>query len=416
VNKERRLGRGLAALLGEDTEAVSVSALADARGASSPTSTDAVDRESMDASGMDESEDGYGPDPEPEPRPAPSYVPPAARPTNPSANATSNSNSISNPYTNPNSPRDSAASAQHHEDLPRTTSPAAPQSEASTAKDGDLLLLSVYEIDDNPFQPRREFSESEIASLAESLKEHDMLQPVLVRRIGQRWQLISGERRLRAAIQAGWSQVPARVRQADDRLVAELAIVENLQRKDLNAIEKALSFRRYIDQHQCTQDELGQRLKIDRSTIANLMRLLELPQAVQEQIQRGNLSMGHARALLPLGDESLQKDFSDRIRREGWSVRETERVVQERILEEDGELLGRGAKRGPRKQKKVNRSSHIASIEQELRIKLGTKVDIRQTPRGRGQVVIHFKNNEEFERVKELIAASAQETLNRYAG
>ena len=150
-------------------------------------------------------------------------------------------------------------------------------SEASVAKDGDLLLLSVHEIDDNPFQPRREFSESEITSLAESLKEHDMLQPVLVRRVEDRWQLISGERRLRAAIQAGWSQIPARVRQADDRLVAELAIVENLQRKDLNAIEKALSFRRYLDQHQSTQEDLGKRLKIDRSTIANLLRLLELP-------------------------------------------------------------------------------------------------------------------------------------------
>ena len=149
-------------------------------------------------------------------------------------------------------------------------------------------LLSVYEIDDNPFQPRREFSESEIASLAESLKEHDMLQPVLVRRVGERWQLISGERRLRAAIQAGWNQVPARVRHADDRLVAELAIVENLQRKDLNAIEKALSFRRYLDQHQCTQEDLGKRLKIDRSTIANLLRLLELPKPLQLDLQNGN--------------------------------------------------------------------------------------------------------------------------------
>src|SRR5262245_28250687 len=141
----------------------------------------------------------------------------------------------------------------------------------------DIIYLNVYEIDDNPFQPRRDFSEPEIASLAESLKEHDMLQPILVRRVGERFQLISGERRLRAAIRAGWSTVPARVRDADDRLVAELAIVENLQRKDLNPVEKALSFKRYLDEHSCTQDDLAQRLKIDRSTIANLMRLLELP-------------------------------------------------------------------------------------------------------------------------------------------
>ena len=132
-----------------------------------------------------------------------------------------------------------------------------------------LLQLAVDEIEENPFQPRRDFSDVEIASLAESLKEHDMLQPVLVRRVAGRYQLISGERRLRAARHAGWTTIPARVRDADDRLVAELAIVENLQRKDLNPIEKALSFQRYLDQHRCPQDELARRLKLDRSTIAN---------------------------------------------------------------------------------------------------------------------------------------------------
>ncbi len=286
--------------------------------------------------------------------------------------------------------------------------------ESLTAQDGDLLLLDVHEIDDNPFQPRRDFSEPEIASLAESLKEHDMLQPVLVRRVGERWQLISGERRLRAAIQAGWTRLPARVRQADDRLVAELAIVENLQRKDLNAIEKALSFRRYLEQHQCTQDDLGRRLKIDRSTIANLLRLLELPDTVQQEIQTGTISAGHARALLPLGDETAQIDFSRRIQREGLSVRETERIVQERIAEEDGDPLSRTSSKA--KRRKPARSSHVASLEQQLRIALGTKVDIRQNARGRGQLVIHFRNNEEFERLQRLISESAQEKLQRFVG
>jgi len=203
-----------------------------------------------------------------------------------------------------------------------------------------LLLLAVDQIDENPFQPRREFSESELASLSESLKEHDLLQPVLVRRVGSRWQLISGERRLRAAVMAGWKQIPARVRQADDRLVAELAIVENLQRKDLNAIEKALSFRRYLEQHRCTQEDLGRRLKIDRSTIANLMRLLELPEAVQKLVQEGRISAGHARALLPLGDNHLQVELSKTIEQEGMSVREAERIVQEKVLELDGDPDG----------------------------------------------------------------------------
>ena len=154
----------------------------------------------------------------------------------------------------------------------------ADQGASSTAPHTGIVHLNVFEIQDNPFQPRREFNDEEIDSLAESLQEHELLQPILVRVVDGHYQLISGERRLRAAIKANWKTIPAQIREADDRLVAELAIVENLQRKDLNAVEKALSFRRYIDQHQCTQEELAQRLKVDRSTIANLIRLLELPE------------------------------------------------------------------------------------------------------------------------------------------
>ena len=133
-----------------------------------------------------------------------------------------------------------------------------------------------------------------------------MIQPLVVRRHGDRYQLIAGERRLRAAIKAGWQQVPAQVREADDRQMSELAIVENLQRKDLNALEKAASFQQYLERYGCTQEELAGRLKIDRSTIANLIRLLELPEAIQQAIRTGTLSQGHARALLPLGDEREQ--------------------------------------------------------------------------------------------------------------
>ena len=145
--------------------------------------------------------------------------------------------------------------------------PAQSDSSASTS----TLDIATSLIDANPFQPRRQFNPSELESLAESLKEHKQLQPILVRRVGERYQLISGERRLRATVLAGLPTIRVEVRLADDRLVAELAIIENLQRKDLNAIEKALSFKRYITEHKCTQDELAQRLKIDRSTIANMM-------------------------------------------------------------------------------------------------------------------------------------------------
>ena len=266
----------------------------------------------------------------------------------------------------------------------------------------DNIVLHVYEIDNNPFQPRRDFTETEIASLAESLKEHDMLQPVVVRQVGERYQLISGERRLRAAIHAGWDKIPARVREADDRLVAELAIVENLQRQDLNPIEKALSFQRYIHEHDCTQEDLARRLKIDRSTIANLMRLIELPSAVQDALRCAKISAGHARALLPLGNESQQVEFSERIQREGLSVRDTERQIQEIIYQEDQEPLNVvGQNTQPRNRK--SRNHQITSLEQELRTALGTRVDIRKNSRGSGKVLIHFSNAEEFDRLWSLL-------------
>ena len=290
----------------------------------------------------------------------------------------------------------------------------APQAAASETSPPAEFELNVFEIDDNPFQPRREFSESEIASLAESLKEHQLLQPVLVRRIGDRYQLISGERRLRAAIQAGWTSIPARLREADDRLVAELAIVENLQRKDLNPIEKALSFRRYLDQHQCPQEELARRLKIDRATIANLMRLLELPGEVQSALTEGHVSAGHARALLPLGDERMQVDFCHRIRAEGLSVRDTEQQVREKIEqldEAEGGVAGR-----VRTKSKRTKNEQIVALERELRMALGTKTEIRPSSRGRGKIVIHYNSHDEFERLRELISDNGGIDIQTHAG
>lgn len=273
---------------------------------------------------------------------------------------------------------------------------------------GQIVDLNVYEIDNNPFQPRRQFHPEEIASLAASLQEHAQLQPILVRRDGQRYQLISGERRLRAAIHAGLPTVRAEIREADDRLVAELALIENLQRKDLNAVEKAISFRNYINQHACTQDELAGRLKLDRSTIANLMRLLELPEPILNAIQADELTAGHGRALLPLGDESEQVKVARLIQDEKWSVRQTEQWVQERIREEDEEEAGVvGAASNA---KKRGASPQVGSLERELRMALGTKVDVRQTAKGRGRIVIHFANNDEFERLLTMLQTEQQQT------
>jgi len=260
--------------------------------------------------------------------------------------------------------------------------------------EGAMLQLPVLEIQENPFQPRRVFSESEIASLSESLKEHDMLQPILVRVVSGKYQLISGERRLRAAIQAGWKTIPARVREADDRLVAELAIVENLQRKDLNAIEKALSFRRYLTEHQSTQEELASRLKIDRSTIANLMRILELPEVIQEHVSHSRISAGHARAILPLGEEREQMDFCSRIIAEGWSVREAERRVAEFINRQDGPTI---------KPKRKVGNPQVEMLETQAKRSLGTAVQIKANGRGAGRLIIHFKNDAEFQRIFEQV-------------
>jgi ParB family chromosome partitioning protein len=260
-------------------------------------------------------------------------------------------------------------------------------------------------IDPNPFQPRRQFNASEIESLAESLKQHQQLQPVLVRKVGERYQLISGERRLRATIHAGLPTIRAEVREADDRLVAELAIIENLQRKDLNAIEKALSFKRYISEHKCTQEELASRLKIDRSTIANMMRLLELPEAITDAIQREEITAGHAKALLSLGSTKEQHVYLRRILDHGWSVRETERQVAEAVANaeaaEEG-ILGMAPRR------RASKTSQLQALESEMKMTLGTKVEISQSGRGKGRITIHFTSIEEFERLRVLLASDSK--------
>ncbi len=231
--------------------------------------------------------------------------------------------------------------------------------------------------------------------------------------------MVAGEHRLRAAIQAGWAEVPVNVVEADDRQMAELAIVENLQRKDLNALEKAASFQKYLDQYKCTQEELAGRLKLDRSTIANLIRLLELPEPVQDALRRGQITQGHARALLPLGDEREQIEFCRRIQQEGLNVRQTETIVQETIDAADGEAswdsrsggsptatpTGAAAIETPAKRTRSTRakSEHLAALEQEFRTALGMKVKITHNARGRGKLVVQFRNHEEFERLKKHI-------------
>ncbi len=265
------------------------------------------------------------------------------------------------------------------------------------------VWLNCDAISRNPYQPRQTFEEAEIADLADSIRTHGILQPLVVRRVDQGFELIAGERRLRAALAADWRQVPVQLREVDDRQMAELAIVENVQRKDLNAIEKAESFQRYIDQYQCTQEELAGRVQVDRSTVANLLRLLELPADVKQMVQEGEISQGHARALLPLGDEHEQIEFARKIKKEGLSVRATEQGVHDRIHSLDGDQLRIVDAEGNSRPIERPRNEQVASLEQELRSALGTKVALSQTAKGKGKITIHFQSHEEFERLRQLL-------------
>lgn len=384
MTKDRRLGRGLAALLGTPVDEASSF---DADGSSNP----------MNAGTANASTNAR----------STSSLPMA---TSPVASRSPAQETLETHLSRTDTIRQLANDARANQartNISPITLPVAPVSstgslESASRTSAQTLDLPVGIIDANPFQPRRQFNASEIESLAESLKEHQQLQPILVRRVGERYQLISGERRLRATVFAGLPTIRAEVRVADDRLVAELAIIENLQRKDLNAIEKALSFKRYITEHKCTQDELAQRLKIDRSTIANMMRLLELPEIVTDAVQRDEITAGHAKALLSLGSIKEQVAALKKIQEEGWSVRETEAQVGETLAkaaaDEDGIL-------GVLPRRKASKSDQLASLERDLKMSLGTRVDISQTSRGRGKITIHFTSVEEFDRLRHLLAS-----------
>jgi len=280
---------------------------------------------------------------------------------------------------------------------------------------GAPTRLDIRLIDSNPYQPREDFGDEELDTLTDSLRVHGLLQPLVVRSMGDRYQLIAGERRLRAAARAGWTEVPILIVEADDRETAELAIIENLQRKDLNALEKASSFQRYLDNYGVTQEELASRLKIDRSTVANLIRLLELPDEVQAAVRENRITQGHARALLPLGDEREQIEFCKRIEGDALSVRKTEAIVQEMIASEDGESLGVVDRDGATRRTRVT-SEHVAALEQEFRSVLGMRVAINHNARGKGKLVIHFANHDEFERLHRHVCGVFDEDVESEAG
>ena len=250
--------------------------------------------------------------------------------------------------------------------------------------------VAVNLIDANPYQPRLDFDEEELAELKESLDQHGMLQPIVLRQKGNRYEIVAGERRLRAAIDAGWEKAPAIVITVDDRQMAELALTENMQRRDLNPLEKAAAFRNYLDLYGGTHEELASRLALDRSTVSNLMRLLELNEDVQEMTRRGKISQGHARALLPLEDWD-QLEMAQRIVSEELSVRQTEAIVREYLA--NGSLPPKPTK------SKTEVSPQVKELENQIRSWLGMKIKLTANDKGKGKLVIHFRSNDDFERI-----------------
>lgn len=275
--------------------------------------------------------------------------------------------------------------------------------EAGTVDSGEQTFVAVDLIDPNPFQPRRQFDPAEIAALADSLRQHGMIQPVLLRAVGDRYQLIAGERRLRAAVEAQLHEIPVRVMDLDDQRVSELAMVENLQREDLNALEKAAAFRDYLARYGGTQEELASRLGLDRSTVSNLMRLLDLPDEVQDAVRSKRITQGHARALLGLPDADAQRGACQRVISEGLSVRQTEALVatgeptpaRTRSIRQDP-AHPRGTPAG-------GKAPHVLELEKHLHTRFGTPVLIKVRGKERGQIIIDFNTQDEFERVTSLI-------------
>jgi len=274
--------------------------------------------------------------------------------------------------------------------------------EPGNVEPSDLAYIAVDLIDPNPFQPRRNFDPAEIAALADSLRQHGMLQPILVRAVNDRYQLIAGERRLRASIEARLHEIPARVMELNDQRVSELAMVENLQREDLNALEKAAAFRDYLANYGGTQEELAGRLGLDRSTVSNLIRLLELPEEVQEAVRNKQISQGHARALLGLPDHDQQREACKRVIAESLSVRQTEALVATGEPTVARTRVRKDAAQ-PGSTPAGGKAPHVIELEQHLHHRFGTPVLIRARSRERGQIVIEYNSQEEFERVTGLI-------------
>ncbi|HEX5652811.1 MAG TPA: ParB/RepB/Spo0J family partition protein [Chitinophagaceae bacterium] len=258
--------------------------------------------------------------------------------------------------------------------------------------------IAIDDIEPNPKQPRRDFDEQTLAELAGSIKLHDIIQPVTVSKLPSgKYRLVAGERRWRAARLAGIKDIPAYVRQANDVQLLELALLENLQRENLNAMEIALSYKRMMEELDYTQEQVGERMSIDRSTVANFIRLLKLPPDIQLAVRKGELSMGHARALINVDTVDKQLFIFREIKEKGLSVRQTENLV--RNLYKQGSAVKKSAKSSlpPAYQK----------IEDKLASQFSTRVKLRHSRNGSGQITFDYYSLEELNNLLRLMDITA---------
>ena len=283
--------------------------------------------------------------------------------------------------------------------VPATVSSTAPGAAAAADPRERVQRVALDRIRPCPFQPRKDFSPEALRELADSIKAQGIVQPLIVRERDGRLELIAGERRWRAAQLLGLAEVPVILREADDRAVLELALIENLQRENLNPIEEAQGYAQLIEQFQLKQEEAAAKVGKSRAVVANALRLLKLPPAIQTSIRAGRLSVGHAKVILGLAGEKHQQLAAERVLSEGLNVRQTEALVARLQARE----AGADAKPGPITPQ--NRDAHVASLENQLRERLGTKVHLRYA-HGRGALEVAFFSDAELERILQVLGVS----------
>ena len=277
-------------------------------------------------------------------------------------------------------------------DLKNTAGQLKPQAvEAATS----VLRLPIENIENNPKQPRRDFEEQSLQELAHSIRLHDLIQPVTVSKLhGNKYQLISGERRVRAAKMAGLKDVPAYVREANDQELLELALLENLQREDLNAIEIALSYKRMMEELSHTQEEVAERMGKDRSTVTNYIRLLKLPPDIQVAVRNGEISMGHARALVNVDKIDQQLYIFDEIKTKGLSVRQTETLVRN-LYKEKGTTKS-----------STTLPDSFKKVEDKLASHFSTRVKLKHVKDGSGQITFDYYSLDELNKLLDQMNVS----------